>query len=71
MRGWRGWRACAGGVSVTGGVLALNVECLLLNQKWKNILIDLNSDLKEEPDLDSRCYFTLFELVMPGDREYL
>ena len=28
--------------------------------------IDLNSDLKEEPDLKSRCWFTLFEPVIPG-----
>ena len=27
---------------------------------------DLNSDLKEEPDLKSRCCFTLLEPVMPG-----
>ena len=33
--------------------------------------IDLNSDLKEEPDLKSRCCFTLFELVMPGYMRYL
>ena len=28
--------------------------------------IDLNSDLKEEADLKSRCCFTLFEPVMSG-----
>ena len=33
--------------------------------------IDLNSDLKEEPDLKSRCCFTLFEPVMPGNMPYL
>ena len=33
--------------------------------------IDLNSDLKEEPDLKSRCCFTLFEPVMPGYMPYL
>ena len=32
-----------------------NVECLLLKQKWKMFQIDLNSDLKQEPDLKSRC----------------
>ena len=29
-------------------------------------LIDLKSNLKEEPDLKSSCCFTLFESVMPG-----
>ena len=43
----------------------------LWNKNQKIFQIDLKSDLKEEPDLKSRCYFTLFELVMPGDREYL
>ena len=32
---------------------------------------DLNSDLKEEPDLKSRCCFTLFEPVMPRYMSYL
>ena len=32
----------------------------------KMFQINLNSDLKEEPDLKSRCWFTLFEAVMPG-----
>ena len=32
---------------------------------------DLNSDLKEKPDLKSRCYFTLFQLVMPGYMPFL
>ena len=27
--------------------------------------IDPNSDLKEEPDLKSKCWFTLLEPVMP------
>ena len=31
------------------------VECLLLKQKWKIFQINLNSDLKEEPDLKVRC----------------
>ena len=39
-----------------------NVECLLLKQ-WK---LDLESDLKEELDLKSRCCFTLLEPVMAG-----
>ena len=30
--------------------------------------IDLNSDLKEEPDLRRRRCFILFESVMPGSR---
>ena len=28
--------------------------------------IDLKSDLKEESDLKSRCWFTYFKPVMPG-----
>ena len=32
----------------------------------KMFQLDLKSDLKEEPDLKSRCYFTLLEPVMPG-----
>ena len=36
------------------------------NKNEKMFLIDLNSDLKEEPDLDSSCCFTLFEPVMAG-----
>ena len=47
-----------------GSVLLLNVERLLLNLKWKTFQIDLNSDIKEEPGLKSRCDFTLFEPVM-------
>ena len=31
----------------------------------KSLQIDLNSDLKQ-PDLKSKCCFTLFEPVMPG-----
>ena len=34
-------------------------------QNEKMFQIDLNSDLKEEPDLKSRCWFTLFEPVIP------
>ena len=48
-----------------GSVLLLNVERLLLNLKWKTFQIDLNSDIKEEPGLKSRCGFTVFEPVMP------
>ena len=36
------------------------------NRNKKMFQIDLNSDLKEEPDLNGKCWFTLFELVMPG-----
>ena len=32
----------------------------------KMFQVDLKSDLKEEPDLKSRCCFTLSESVMPG-----
>ena len=28
--------------------------------------IDLDSDLKDEPDLKSRCWFTIFGQVMQG-----
>ena len=41
------------------------------NKNEKMFLIGLNSDLKEEPDLKSRCYFTLFEPVMPGSLIFL
>ena len=34
------------------------------NENEKMFQIDLNSDLKEEPDLKSRCWFTLFGPVM-------
>ena len=37
----------------------------------KMFQIDLNSDLKEEPDLRSVCCFTLFGPVMPGHMPYL
>ena len=36
---------------------------------WNNekmFQIDLKNNLKKEPDLKSRCYFTLLEPVMPG-----
>ena len=36
------------------------------NRNEKRFQVDLNSDLKEESDLKSRCWFTLFELVIPG-----
>ena len=32
----------------------------------KMFQIDLNRDLKEEPDLKSRCCFALFEPAMSG-----
>ena len=38
----------------------------LWNQNEKMFQIDLDSDLKEEPDLKSRCWFTLFQPVMQG-----
>ena len=31
--------------------------------------IDLDSDLKEEPDLKNRCWFTLFGLVTCLNRQ--
>ena len=36
------------------------------NRNEKRFQVDLNSDLKEESDLKSRFWFTLFELVIPG-----
>ena len=42
-----------------------------MKQIQKMFQIDLNSDLKKEPDLKSRCCFTLIELVMPGYMSYL
>ena len=38
----------------------------LWNKNQKMFQIDLNSDLKKEPDFKSRCSFTLFEQAMPG-----
>ena len=44
-----------------------NVECLLLKKNEKKFQVDLNSFLKEEPDLKSRCCFILFEpVILPG-----
>ena len=33
--------------------------------------VDLNSDLKEEPDFTCRCWFILFEPVISESRIYL
>ena len=57
-----------------GGMLLLLLLLLLkyilkkkmLNVYFKGKNTDLNSDLKEEPDLKRRCWFTLFEPVMQG-----
>ena len=38
----------------------------LLETKRKMLKIDLNITLKEEPDLTSRCWFTLFGPVRLG-----
>ena len=38
-----------------------NIEC---EKKLKMFQIDLDSDLKEKPDLKSRCCFILFGSVM-------
>ena len=45
-----------------------NNECQLLKKKMKKKMfqIDLDSDLREEPDLKSRFWFTLFGPVMQG-----
>ena len=37
----------------------------IFRTKKKIFQKDLNSDLKAGPDLKSRCWFTLFEPVMP------
>ena len=37
-----------------------------VEKKKKMFQIDLDSDLKEKPDLKSRCYFTLLGSVMQG-----
>ena len=41
----------------------------MLNISFKGKKTDLKSDLKEEPDLKRRCYFTLFERWMPESAE--
>ena len=70
---WHSWRAIMSGMLLVLLLLFLkqyheakNVEYLLLNKNQKIFQIDLNSDLKEEPYLKSRCWFTLFEPIMPG-----
>ena len=81
-RGWGGWRANVVGVSVVLTWVACYYYCYcdywntILEEKMLNVYfsnknqkifqIDLNSDLKEELDLKSRCWFTLFDPVMPG-----
>ena len=47
----------------------LNIYSWKKNEKLSQI--DLNSGLKQEPDLKSRCCFTLCELAMPGSLTYL
>ena len=44
----------------------LKQELNLWNKNEKMFQIDLDSDLKEEPDLKGRCWFTLFRPVMKG-----
>ena len=70
---WHSWRAIMSGMLLLLLLLFLkqypeakNVEYLLLKQESIIFEIDFNSDLKEEPYLTSRCWFTLFEPVMPG-----
>ena len=72
----RGWRACVDGVLAW---VACYYYCycyylktilkkkILNDYVWngKMLQIDLNSYLKEEPDLKSKCCFTLLEPVMP------
>ena len=87
QREWGGWCANVVGVSVVLTWVACYYYCscyywntilkekmlnvYLWNKNQKMFQIDLNSGLKEEPDLKSRCCFTLFELVMPGYMSYL
>ena len=68
----RGWCANEGGMLLLLLLLLLKyypeekvLECLLLKQKRKNALMNLNSDLKKKPQLKSKCCITLFEPVMP------
>ena len=42
------------------------LNAYFLNKNKKMFQTDLNSDLKEEPDLKNRCCSTLFEPLMPG-----
>ena len=73
-RGWDEWRANVGGMLLLMLLLLLkcypeeeNNECQLLKKNEKKMFqIDLDSDLREEPDLMSRCWFTLFGPVMQG-----
>ena len=80
--GWvacfRGWRTSVGDMLLLLLLLLLKcypeektVECLLLKQNEKIFQIDLNSDLKEEPELKNRCWFTLFEPVIAGSWIFL
>ena len=81
---WGGWCANVVGVSVVLTWVACYYYCssyywntilkenvYLWNKNRKMFQIDLDSDLKEEPDLKSRCSFTLFEPVLLGYMSYL
>ena len=43
-----------------------NLNVYFSNKNGKIFQIDLNSDLKKEPDLKSKCSFKLLEPVMLG-----
>ena len=81
-----GWHASVGGMSGVVTWMACYYYCYcyywnaipmskMLNayfwNKNEKMFHDLGSDLKEEPDLKSRCWFTLFGPVMQGSRIYL
>ena len=71
--GWRQWPANVGDILLLLFLLLLkyypegqNVECLLLQKKWKNVPNRFEQWFKTKPDLKSRCLFTLFGPVMQG-----
>ena len=71
--GWREWRANVGSMLLLLLLLLSkcypeeqNLKCLFLTQKEKMFQIDLENDLKKEPDLKSRCWFTLLGPVVQG-----
>ena len=86
QHGLGGWHANVVGMSIVLTYVACYYCCCyywntiikekmlnvyLWNKNKKMFEIDLNSNLKEEPDLKDRCCFTLFEMVMPGYIPYL
>ena len=73
QRGWCEWCSNLSGMLILLLLLLLkyclekkNLNVYIWNKNEKMFQIDLNSDLKEEPDLKRRCCFMSFESVMPG-----